>query len=88
MLPALLAGWPTGRCLVAALERQGAPPPTPRLDTPAALLVGPEGGFTGAELDLLLRHAFVIAAGLGPRILRAETAAIVGLALLQSATGG
>lgn len=80
-LPALLAGWPQGRVLVAALERQDAPPP-PRGLAQCALLVGPEGGFTEAELDLLRRRSFVQAASLGPRILRAETAAIVGLALL------
>jgi 16S rRNA (uracil1498-N3)-methyltransferase len=86
-LPALLADWPDGRPLVAAVERQGAPE-VPRIAGPAALLVGPEGGFTGAELDLLRRHAFVVSAGLGPRILRAETAAIVGLALLGASARG
>ena len=55
---------------------------------PAALLVGPEGGFAPAELDALARHPFVQPATLGPRILRAETAAIVGLALLQARSGG
>ncbi len=86
-LPALLADWPDGRALVAAMERQDAPD-VPRIARPAALLVGPEGGFTGAELDLLRRHAFVVPAGLGPRILRAETAAIVGLALLGAPACG
>ncbi len=80
-LAALLAAWSPGRRLVAALERAGAPPP-PRGLAACALLVGPEGGFSPAEVDLLRRHTFVEAAGLGPRILRAETAAIVGLALL------
>ncbi len=87
-LPALLADWPPGRPLVAALERQGAPGIAPLAGPagllPAGLLIGPEGGFTGAELDLLRRHAFVVPASLGARILRAETAAIVGLALLQA----
>jgi 16S rRNA (uracil1498-N3)-methyltransferase len=50
----------------------------------AALLVGPEGGFAPAELDALRRHPFVVQATLATRILRAETAAIVGLALLQA----
>ncbi len=87
-LPTLLAEWPAGRVLVAALERQGAPPVPDLAGQPAGLLVGPEGGFTDAELDLLGRRSFVVAAGLGPRILRAETAAIVGLALLVASTGG
>jgi 16S rRNA (uracil1498-N3)-methyltransferase len=86
-LAALLAAWPAGRPLVAALERQGAPPPH-RTTAPAGLLIGPEGGFTDAELDLLRRHPLVVPAGFGARILRAETAAIVGLALMTSWSAG
>jgi 16S rRNA (uracil1498-N3)-methyltransferase len=82
-LAGLLAAWPDGRPLVAALERQPAPPVAPATGA-AGLLIGPEGGFAPAELDELHRHAFVRAASLGPRILRAETAAIAGLALLQA----
>jgi 16S rRNA (uracil1498-N3)-methyltransferase len=85
-LSALLSDWPVGRTLVAALERATAPKLAP-VQGPAALLVGPEGGFTDAELDALRRHPLVVAASLGPRILRAETASIVGLALLQAADG-
>ena len=55
---------------------------------PAALLIGPEGGFNAAELDWLRAHAFVTLTSLGPRILRAETAAIAGLALLQAPVCG
>lgn len=84
-LAALLADWPAERPLVAAVERSAAPPVASARGRPTGLLIGPEGGFTGAELDALRRHPFVVAASLGPRILRAETAAIVGLALLQSA---
>ncbi len=78
----LLGAWPRERRLSAALERSNAAPPS-AWSGPAALLVGPEGGFTPAELDALRRLPFVEPIGLGPRILRAETAAIVGLALLQ-----
>jgi 16S rRNA (uracil1498-N3)-methyltransferase len=83
-LPALLAGWPAERRLVAAMERRAAPAVAPVRGRPAGLLVGPEGGFTQVELDALGRCPFVVPASLGPRILRAETAAIVGLALLQA----
>ena len=82
-LAELLANWPPGRQLVVAVERESAPPVRP-CSEPAALLVGPEGGFAPAELDALRRHPFVVSVTLGPRILRAETAAIVGLALLQA----
>ncbi len=83
-LAAVLAGWPERRRLIAAVERAAPGTPAPRpAPGPAALLVGPEGGFTPAELDALSAHPFVERASLGPRILRAETAAIAGLALLQ-----
>ena len=83
-LSALLGSWPPPRRLVVAVERAGAPPVASARGHPAGLLVGPEGGWARAELDALLRHPFVVAASLGPRVLRAETAAIVGLALLQA----
>ncbi|MEQ9124897.1 MAG: RsmE family RNA methyltransferase, partial [Alphaproteobacteria bacterium] len=54
---------------------------------PFGLLVGPEGGFAPDELDALARLAFVRRIGLGPRVLRAETAVVVGLALAQAAIG-
>ncbi len=86
-LHAVLAAWPAGRRLVVAAERREAAPIRPAAG-PAALLVGPEGGFTDRELDDLARRPFVEPATLGPRILRADTAAIVGLALLQATSGG
>jgi 16S rRNA (uracil1498-N3)-methyltransferase len=83
-LPDLLARWPAERRLFAAIERSNAiplrPDPTPGV---AALLVGPEGGFSAAELDALRARPFVVPVSLGPRVLRAETASIAGLALLQ-----
>jgi 16S rRNA (uracil1498-N3)-methyltransferase len=85
-LTARLADWPSDRRLVATVERSGAPPLLPA-SGPAALLVGPEGGFAPAELDVLRAHPFVTAVSLGPRILRAETACIAGLALLQGMRG-
>jgi 16S rRNA (uracil1498-N3)-methyltransferase len=86
-LAGVIAAWQAGRALIVAAERQKVPPP-PALAGPKALLVGPEGGFAVAELDVLRRSPFVIVASLGPRILRAETAAIVGLALLQAEAAG
>ena len=81
-LSSLLSGWPPDRRLFAALERRNAAFPT--APPSAGLLIGPEGGFAELEVELLRRHPFVVGVGLGPRILRAETAAIVGLVLLQS----
>ncbi len=83
----MLDTWPADRVLVVAVERSDAGPLRP-VRPPVALLVGPEGGFAGAELDALRGCAFVLPVSLGPRILRAETAAIVGLVLLQAPAGG
>eukprot|EP01037_Dinobryon_pediforme_P005310 gene5311-5363_t len=80
----VFSSWPVDRVVFAAVERSNAPPPSFR-PAAAALLVGPEGGFTPAELDVLKRLSFVEPIGLGPRVLRAETAVIAGLALLQAA---
>jgi 16S rRNA (uracil1498-N3)-methyltransferase len=80
-LESLLAGWPADRRLAVAAERAAAAAPAPGA---GALLVGPEGGFAPGELDGMLTRPFVVPVSLGPRILRAETAAIVGLALLQA----
>lgn len=53
----------------------------------AAILVGPEGGFSAPERDQLRSLPFVRPVGLGPRILRAETAAVAALALYQALAG-
>lgn len=54
---------------------------------PLALLIGPEGGFSKEEFALLRELPFAKAISLGPRILRADTAAITALSVIQSATG-
>lgn len=54
---------------------------------PLAMLVGPEGGFADEERAALLRRDKTIRLALGPRILRADTAAVAGLALIQSVLG-
>ena len=83
----LLATWPAERTLFAAFERRSAPAIAPTAK-PAALLIGPEGGFTEAELDALARHTSVAPVSLGPRVLRAETAALAGLVLLLAPRPG
>ena len=85
-LPELQATWPAERPLFAAIERRPGPA-IPSLDGPAGLLIGPEGGFPATELDALARCTSVAPVSLGARILRAETAAIAGLVLLQAPRG-
>ena len=54
---------------------------------PLALLVGPEGGFDETELDAMGKLSFVTRVGLGPRVLRAETAALAAVATFQAIAG-
>jgi 16S rRNA (uracil1498-N3)-methyltransferase len=82
-----LAEWPTERTLFVALERADVQPLTGAAE-PAGLLIGPEGGFGPRDHTAIDRCRFVRPVSLGPRILRAETAAIVGLALLQAPAWG
>ena len=56
-------------------------------DEPWAILIGPEGGFSPAERERLRALPYAVAASLGPRILRADTAAISALTLWQAALG-
>ena len=90
-LDQMLSGWPSERLLFVGDETGGAPPALTALREAAGadfgLLVGPEGGFAPGEVDAFDQFAFVRRIGLGPRVLRAETAAIVGLALLQATIG-
>jgi 16S rRNA (uracil1498-N3)-methyltransferase len=58
-----------------------------REDGPWAVLIGPEGGFTPEERDRLRRLPYVAPVTLGPRILRADTAAVAALTLWQAALG-
>lgn len=83
-LTRLLTIWPETRQLFIADERRTGP----LLGTqpgPVALMTGPEGGFTGPELEAIGQISQVTRVSLGARILRAETAAIAGLALLLAA---
>jgi 16S rRNA (uracil1498-N3)-methyltransferase len=54
---------------------------------PIAVLIGPEGGFSQDERDALVRNPNVVRLALGPRILRADTAAVAALALVQAVLG-
>ena len=88
----LLAGWPSHRCLIVCDETGAGAPIAEALaglspDTPAAILIGPEGGFTDTELDALGNLPFVTRVSLGPRVLRAETAALAALAAYQAIAG-
>jgi 16S rRNA (uracil1498-N3)-methyltransferase len=82
-LAKLMTDWPT-RPLFVADERRTAALLCP-VTGPTALMVGPEGGFTDAELEAIGRQPLLTRVSLGRRILRAETAAIAGLTLLLAA---
>ncbi len=89
-LEKLLAGWDTGRALIYCDETAKIANPLEALKSlkvPAAVLIGPEGGFTDDEKALLKSLPFVTAISLGPRIMRADTAAVAALAVVQAALG-
>lgn len=92
----MLQGWDTRRRIILCAEAGPAAPiaqALTRLQSSVsisnawAILCGPEGGFARSELDLLSELPFVTAVGLGPRILRADTAALTALAVFQSILG-
>jgi len=58
-----------------------------RAGLPLAVLIGPEGGFAEEEREALLKRPNVVRIALGPRILRADTAAVAALALVQAVLG-
>ncbi|MBF0335593.1 MAG: 16S rRNA (uracil(1498)-N(3))-methyltransferase [Alphaproteobacteria bacterium] len=83
-----LAEWPSDRRLFVLAEHGPSRPLAEALTPgPAGFLVGPEGGFDKTELDALAGLPFAVAVGLGPRILRAETAALAALACWQARHG-
>ena len=88
-LEALLKDWPEDRALFFADEAGGEPAQAAFAahPGPAALLVGPEGGFDEAERTAIRARANAVPISLGPRILRAETAAIGGSALWMALAG-
>lgn len=91
-LDALLCNWPIGRRLVFCDEGGDATPIAKALDsvgeqTQWGVLTGPEGGFDRQERAAIRECAFVLPVTLGPRIMRADTAALAALSVWQSICG-
>ena len=93
-LGALLADWPAERRLLVCAESGAARPIAEALseageagDSGWAVMTGPEGGLAESELDALSDLPFVTTVGLGPRLLRADTAALAALACWQAVLG-
>ena len=84
-----LATWDAGRTLWFCDETlaAGVAPVPARVEGPGAVLIGPEGGFSEPERERLRALPFAWSIRLGPRILRADTAAVAALALWQATNG-
>lgn len=87
---ALLRDWDASRTLLFADEAGGTPiiEAARAAPAPAAFLIGPEGGFTEEERDAIRALPFTRPVSLGPRILRAETAAIAAAAVWMAVHDG
>jgi 16S rRNA (uracil1498-N3)-methyltransferase len=90
-LERVVEGWDPARCLIFCDEGSDAADPIAALGKlrpgPLALLIRPEGGFAETERELVSSKPFVARISLGPRILRADTAAVAALALLNAVLG-
>ena len=90
-LDAVLSDWEAGRTLIFCDESAAIQDPIAALATVAtgavAVLIGPEGGFAPAERAMLLSKPFVVPISLGPRIMRADTAAVAAFALVNAVLG-
>ncbi len=91
-LEEVLAAWPAERLLIFCDEDAPLANPSAALATVEAkagvsLLIGPEGGFEASERQAIVRLPRVLRLSLGPRVLRADTAAVAALALIQSRFG-
>ena len=91
-LPAFLASFPKDRLLIFCDERAALANPIAALDGCAAqagvsVLIGPEGGFDAGEREAVARLPNVARLSLGPRTLRADTAAVAALAIVQATLG-
>lgn len=86
-LDSLLRDWPEDRALIFADEAGGIPFSQAVTPGPAAILIGPEGGFTDEERAAIRNCPQARAVSLGPRILRADTAAVAAVALWMEKAG-
>lgn len=90
-LERLLHAWPTDRALILADEGEASSSPVEALSAlrgrKVGLLIGPEGGFSDEERARLRALPYVVPISLGPRILRADTAAVAALAVIQAIIG-
>ncbi|QDP19207.1 16S rRNA (uracil(1498)-N(3))-methyltransferase [Sphingomonas xanthus] len=86
-LTTFLADREADRLLYFANEQGGESVQRSLRPGPATILIGPEGGFTADEADAISASPNVIAIGLGPRILRAETAALAAVTAWMAAAG-
>ena len=88
-LTAFLRDWPADRTLFFADETGGLPAAEAMRahPGPAAILIGPEGGFDPEERAAIKAHAQAVGIALGPRILRAETAAAAAISVWMAAAG-
>jgi 16S rRNA (uracil1498-N3)-methyltransferase len=88
-----LRDWPDGRALLFGDETGAGQPVAEAARTlaeagsPLSVLTGPEGGFASEELDRLRELTFVTPIVLGPRVLRADTAALAALSVIQAVAG-
>lgn len=83
----LLEGWPPERSLLFADESGGEPMAAALAPAPAAILIGPEGGFAPEERDAIRALPQARPVSLGPRILRADTAAVAAISLWMAGAG-
>jgi 16S rRNA (uracil1498-N3)-methyltransferase len=90
-LAQVLATWDTERTLIFCDEHAPVQSPLAALSAispgPLAVLIGPEGGFSEEERDELLEKSWTRPISLGPRVMRADTAVVAALALVNAALG-